>query len=413
MRSLPGYQHMWIEHLDLLACPRSGLPLEVTDVERSADDGEIIEATLVTPDGTRYPVRNGIPRFTEDTGYNASWDYKWTSLDGGAGHNYRVIDRQDPAHDINDLFDRNAHGGRAHERARGGTALDLGCGIGQCSVRLLREYEPERMVSMDLTRGVDVFRGIVSERYPELRRRLLLVQGDALNPPLRSGAFDYVLSLGVLMHTGDTRLALRRAVELLRPHGHLNVWLYASETFPSQAREPGRRGPKTPLSLLPLQLRYTIVQLWLELFRRLTNPQRMRLVRAFSGPVWYRLSTLRVVRVVPGWIFPTNPHPDEAYRVINNYDGYVNDWSDTWSEHELLPMLLDSGLVLLGLSDWRLGIWGVRDPAFRDRETAPGRSAGALEDHADNGSERRDVASDSDTGQRRDQLPVEPRDGHG
>ena len=326
-------------------------------MERSSEDGEILEATLVSTDGTQYVVRNGIPRFTADTRYNSSWDYKWTSLDGGAGHNYRILDREDPAYGMHDLFDRNAHGGRAHERARGGTALDLGCGVGQYSVRLLREHEPARMVSMDLTRGVDVFRGIVAERYPELRRRLMLVQGSALSPPLRSGAFDYVFSLGVLMHTGDTRLALGRAVELLRPQGHLNVWLYASETLPSQAREPGRRVPVTPLSLLPLQIRTTIVQFWLALFRRLTTPQRMRLVRAFSGPIWYRMSTLRWVRVMPRWIFPTVEHPNEGYRVINNYDGYVNDWSDSWSEHEILPILLDAGIVVLGLSDWRLGVW--------------------------------------------------------
>lgn len=404
---------MWSEHLDLLACPRSGAPLELGEIERVADDGEILEGELLVPTGSSYPIRDGIPRFTQDTNYNDSWDYKWVSLDGGAGHNYRIIDTRDPAYGIHDLFDRNAHGGRAYQHARGRTALDLGCGVGQYSVRLLREHKPARMVSLDLTRGVDIFRRIVAERYPELRRRLLLVQGSALDPPLRAGAFDYVFSFGALMHTGDTRMALRRAIELLRPEGHLNIWIYASETLPSQSREPGRELMRTALAILPLQIRTTIVQLWLELFRRLDNPQRMKLIRAFSGQTWYRLSTLRWVRLIPRWVFPTVEHPDRSYRLINNYDGYINDWSDSWSEHEILPLLIDAGIVILGLSDWRLGIWGIRDPSYYDRREVGKESAHALEDHADDARDRREDAAEPHTDEGRHDLPAEARDREG
>jgi uncharacterized protein YbaR (Trm112 family) len=167
---------MWTEDLDLLACPRTGAALRLAEVTTRADDDEVLEGTLEAPDGTTYPIVNGIPRFVEDTGYNASWDYKWTALDAGAGHNYRIIDKDDPAYEIHDLFDRNGHGGQAHRQAQGGVAVDLGCGIGQYGIRLLREYEPRRLVSLDLTRGVDIFRRIVQERYPELRRRILFVQ---------------------------------------------------------------------------------------------------------------------------------------------------------------------------------------------------------------------------------------------
>lgn len=358
---------MWAEDIELLACPRTGDALELSEVRRQAGDGEVLDGTLLAPDGTTYPVSNGIPRFVAGTGYNESWDYKWTALDGGAGHNYRIIDAADPAHQMHDLFDRNDHGGRSHRDARDGVALDFGCGVGQYSVRLLREHEPARMVSLDLTRGVDVFRRILHERYPELRRKVLLVQGSVLAPPLRRERFDYVFSLGVLMHTGDTRLALRNAARLVRPGGHLNAWIYSSEPVPYEAGEPGRSGPRVPLAFLPTQIRYTIVWLWIRLFRRLSRPHQMALLRRFSGGVWYRLSTLPIVGVLPRWLFPSVLHPDPDYRLINNYDGYVNDWSDTWNEHEVVPLLMEEGIVPLGFAEWRLGVWGVKDPGYLER----------------------------------------------
>jgi SAM-dependent methyltransferase len=358
---------MWTEDLALLVCPRSGSPLELADVASKADDGEILSGTLRSAEGVTYPIRDGIPRFVDGDGYNASWDYKWTALDGGAGHNYRIIDPDDPAYATHDLFDRNAHRGVAHHQAAGGVALDFGCGVGQYSVRLLREHAPERLVALDLTRGVDVFRKLLHERFPELARRVLLIQGSALAPPLAPERFDYVFSLGVLMHTGQTREALRNAARLVRPGGHLNVWIYASEPMPYEAREADRRGPRTPLSLLPTQLRYMIVWLWIRLFRRLGRSQTMAILRRFSGRTWYRLSTLPVVGVVPRIVFPSVLHPDDRYRLINNYDGYVNDWSDTWNEHEVVPLLMDEGIVPLGLADWRLGVWGVKDRDFRAR----------------------------------------------
>ena len=65
-------------------------------------------------------------------------------------------------------------------------------------------------------------------------------------------------------------------------------------------------------------------------------------------------------------MFPSVQHPDFGYRLINNYDGYYNQWSDSWSEHEILPLLKEEGLVPLGLSDWRLGIWARKAPSFYD-----------------------------------------------
>ena len=62
-------------------------------------------------------------------------------------------------------------------------------------------------------------------------------------------------------------------------------------------------------------------------------------------------------------------HPDFHYRLINNYDGYVNNWCDTWSEHEIFPLLKKNSIAILGMSSWRLGIWGRKLIDFYPMQT--------------------------------------------
>ena len=89
-----------------------------------------------------------------------------------------------------------------------------------------------------------------------------------------------------------------------------------------------------------------------------------------SDPV-YKLIQKRRFRFVQNW-FPTVEHPDFAYRLINNYDGYVNSWADTWAESEIFPLLKQHGIVIRDLASWRMGIWGIKRPAFyQDAEPDP------------------------------------------
>jgi hypothetical protein len=52
------------------------------------------------------------------------------------------------------------------------------------------------------------------------------VRADALNPPFLPECFGYILALGVLHHTGDTRRAVLATLGLLQRKGHISLWLY-------------------------------------------------------------------------------------------------------------------------------------------------------------------------------------------
>jgi ubiquinone/menaquinone biosynthesis C-methylase UbiE/uncharacterized protein YbaR (Trm112 family) len=352
---------MYEEDLGLLCCPESFEPLEIAEIATREVDGEIIEGLLSTKSSGRcYPIQNGIPRFVHDHTYNQTWDFKWSVIDGGKGLNYKIIDKADRAYLIHDLFDRNSHQGKAYEHVRQGVVLDIGCGVGQYSCRLATEFQPYKVVSMDLTGGVDVFRKIMLERFPQLKRTILMVQASVFAMPFRDQTFDYVFSLGVLMHTGDTLSAIRQATRVLKFGGEINLWVYAAMLVHNGQSESGCLPRRTCFNCLPRIVYQAKNQLQIRFFRRVPHWLSFAVIRAFSSNIWYKICTLPVVRVPAMFLFGTTLHPDPDYRLINNYDGWINAWSTNWGEHEIFPTLRDAHIVIKGLSDWRLGVWGVK-----------------------------------------------------
>jgi SAM-dependent methyltransferase len=361
---------MFASDVELLRSPKNGKMLRLTDVSETTSDGEVIEGYLVDQaNETKYPIRNGIPRFVDQGSYNQSWDFKWRALDGGRGLNYRIIDKNDPAYQVHDLFDRNGYGDEVYKRATSKLALDVGCGIGQYSVRLLQEFAPSKLVALDLTTGVDIFRKIVASRYPELRKALLIVQANVFEPPFAKEQFDFIMSLGVLMHTGDTRRALSTVFDLLKTDGTVNFWIYASEPVAYDAGEANRGHVYDVNNFKAVQNKYRRVLFWLKLFRKIPHDRTLQILKFMSSDKVYNLVQKPRFRFIQNW-FPTVEHPDYAYRLINNYDGYVNTWADTWSEGEIFPLLKQHNIAIRDLAGWRLGVWGIKQPDFYKNSNA-------------------------------------------
>ncbi len=295
----------------LLACPHDLSPLSLRGDPVRAQDGELLEAELVSAAGKIYPVTNGIPRFIENTGYNATWDFKWTEIDRGRGINYHQIGPE-----CRELYEFDPYGEEGWRHIKGRLGLEIGCGVGQWSVKALRDHGADRMVSVDLTRGVDVFRKIVSERFPELKSRLLMVQASVFSMPFAPETFDYMFSLGVLHHTGGTLEAIRKACAVVKHGGEANIWVYCPRLTYLEDREPGHIYQVRRLSYprrivkVPQQL---FVKFWMTVCRHLPVEKAYKLVRLFSAEPWWRFGNLPVVGFIPRMIFPAVDDPDQRF----------------------------------------------------------------------------------------------------
>ena len=132
------------------------------------------------------------------------------------------------------------------QEINGRLVLDAGCGNGRYSYWAARNGA--RVVGVDLGDGVESA-SINTRALPDVQ----IVQGDIFRLPFAGRTFDAVFSIGVLMHTGDARLATARLAPLVRPGGSLTVHLYGKGNFIYEAVDWTLRQWTTRLSVERLQ----------------------------------------------------------------------------------------------------------------------------------------------------------------
>lgn len=164
------------------------------------------------------------------------------------------------------------------EDIRGRLVLDAGCGNGRYSY--LASEHGGRVIGVDLSEAVDA-----AAENTEGCEDIQVVQGDIFRLPFAPGTFDVIFSIGVLMHTGDARLAVRRLRPLLTEGGSLTVHLYGKGNPVYELIDRGLRWWTTRRSLAELE--------------RLTA-RAYRLQRA--------LALLRLDRIVNRFV-RLDPHP--------------------------------------------------------------------------------------------------------
>jgi arsenite methyltransferase len=206
--------------LDLLVDPISRAPLGVEDGGDGV--GEAREGVL-TAEGRRYPIVNGIPRLVapldaaqEQTA--SSFAYKWSRRDS-----YESTELADAArtwlldrYGFTDVDEMRAHFGAAER------ILDAGCGSG-FSAKLWTEgwEEPPEWIGLDVSEAVDIAR--VRLAY---LAHADFVQADVLRLPFADETFDVAFAEGVLHHTPSTWDALESLVRVLRVGGEVCFYVY-------------------------------------------------------------------------------------------------------------------------------------------------------------------------------------------
>jgi len=202
----------------------------------------------------KYPVIDGIPRFIPDISKSLleetrkSFNLQWEMSRARGEYNqfnpdyrkklvpYLLDDTMLPADYFKDKV-----------------VLDAGCGIGRLSYALA-ELGAE-VVSMDYNDNAVR----IAHEYFKDNPKVSVIQADILNPPLKPGSFDFIISFGVLHHTGNSKAAFDQCVPLVKNGGIFFVMLYEKYNrfkiwFTNQFRKITLRIDKERLYKLCIQM---------------------------------------------------------------------------------------------------------------------------------------------------------------
>ena len=207
---------MRVDSLQYYCCPEclsASLDFD-REVEsgQSALSGTILAGKLVCRRcQVTFPVVNGIPRFVRDESYAGSFGFQWnkfrtTQLDSHTG--------------LPLSEDRLFLVSQWPREMKGYAVLEAGSGAGRFTEVLLKTGAT--VFSFDLSNAVEA-----NAANNANKANLNLFQASIYDIPVRKGAFDKVLCLGVLQHTPDPERSFRNLVRYLKPSGEIAVDVYA------------------------------------------------------------------------------------------------------------------------------------------------------------------------------------------
>ena len=212
------------------------------------------------------------------------------------------------------------------ESLRGRLVLDVGAGSGRHSYEA--HQQGARVVAVDVGDAIHVARR-------NLPAEVVTIQADAEELPFHDATFDLVLAIGVLHHLPDPRRALASLARLVRPGGHIHIYVYWV---------PSRGWHRSLLRLVTAARRVT-TRMPRPMLRALSYPMAAALFAIFVLPY-------RITRHVPKFERVSSTLPLKAYAdypfgvcVNDQFDRFSApiEWRFTAADVE--AMLNDAGFV--------------------------------------------------------------------
>lgn len=304
-----------------LRCPDCGRPLDAID-----------DRTLrCTGAGHVFPIRDGVPRFTDDSTSTARYfGYMW----GEQAPNVAPPTRPSPYH-------LHAMQQALDAPPLEGLILDAGCGEGIDLAMVALDPGCEII-------GVELSSGGVRTSLARTAglERAHIVQGDLLRIPIASQTFDAAYSYGVVHHTRDPGLAVREIARTLKPGSPLLLYVY--EDFSDRS--------------WLWQLALTLANSVRLVTTRLRPALLMRICRLLS-PVVYVTCTLPSRRFSWARRFPYRHGVDPWSMSGDLYDRLSAPIETRYSKRDAAALAANAGLDVLRVAQQRGWMVYARKPA--------------------------------------------------
>jgi SAM-dependent methyltransferase len=339
------------ELLDILVDPGAGGRLRL---EADAEGPEVLRGVLVSSDGARFPIRDGVPRMVPERDSSVTMDEGATQRSFGAKWAQYHEDEKDQLaefqyHWFDERFGFADESALAEFLAGKRRILDAGTGPGLCAARCAR-LSDARVVGMDLSESVTMAR----RRHAE-HANLDYVQGDILNPPFALASFDFVIADQVLHHTPDCVRAFQTMADLVAPGGQIAAYVYRKKALLRELADEHIIDITSRLSVDQcLELSEQITELGRELSRLGATVELERGVPLLG----IEPGKHDVQRLIYWTMLKCFWNEDLGWHqsVMINYDWYSPVYRSRHTEEEVLAWCRDAGLEVVKLDVIESGI---------------------------------------------------------
>jgi 2-polyprenyl-3-methyl-5-hydroxy-6-metoxy-1,4-benzoquinol methylase len=338
------------ELLEILVDPGDGTTLSPQD----GDTSDILSGTLLAVGGTRFEIRDGVPRMVPEQQSSVTVDEGATQRSFGAKWAQYREDEKDQLAEFqyawfDERFGFDGDDGLTAFLADKRRALDAGTGPGLCAARLAR-LSHARVVGMDLSDSVTA-----AHRRHAGQANLDYVQGDILNPPFAPGTFDFVVADQVLHHTPDCVRAFEKMAELVAPGGQIAIYVYRKKAMLRELADEHIIDVTSRLSVDEcLELSEQITELGRELSRVGATVKLERGVPLLG----IEPGEHDVQRLIYWTMLKCFWNENLGWRqsVMVNYDWYSPVYRSRHTEEEVLGWCTDAGLEVVHVSLIESGI---------------------------------------------------------
>lgn len=284
---------------------------------------------LLAPDGQRFPIENGIPRFVPGEDYVTSFGDQWnefpkTQLDSYTG---LPISRDRVHKCLGDAIFNNL---------RGTQVLEAGCGAGRFTEVLLAQGA--QVTSLDLSHAVDA-----NARNFPINAQHRIAQADILRLPFAPNQYDGVFCLGVIQHTPDTERSITSLYEQVKPGGWLAIDHYTHE------RRWGNLKPfyRAWLKRQPSEKVFPLIERFVEIY--LPWHQRFRHIY----PLWFLLCRISPLTTYYRSMPELSEPLQREFALLDTHDSLTD-----WYKHIRNKEQIEAHLRSLGAVDIRTAYAG-------------------------------------------------------
>ncbi len=295
---------------DIFRCPESGSKLK--------QDGDHL---IAIDTGKAWPIVRGIPRFVTSDNYVSSFSFEWNT------HNQTQLDSITGSGSSEEIFRLKTE--LTPEQVKGKLILDAGVGAGRFT-DVLSKWGA-KVVGVDLSYAVEA-----SHKNFADRSNVLIAQADIGNLPFAPNTFDFIISIGVLHHTPNTKIFFQGLIPLLKPGGEAAIWVY-----PNQGDYIKRNAWIPFTSRIPSKWYYS----WCKVFvpyalKHMENPFVQFIAHAFPF---------------------SNQGLGVENDILDTFDGYSPCYHGIHNPDEVIPWFDEAGLVdVRALPTWDTAVRGRR-----------------------------------------------------